>query len=187
MGSLNSAVELIKELEKDPSKEAHFGSLMELCHFKNVELSKKHQRYKGRVVFRGDNVRGKEGCLAVFSEQGTGASHQAAAKLVDAIARLPGNDGEEADACGAYTQAWLGGPETVSQAKCPETWIALPKHQWPVEWIGVYEKPVVRLYKALYGHPLAGLYWEKHCRQILLDFGWEPVKGWECLYLHRHE
>ena len=41
--------------------------------------------------------------------------------------------------------------------------------------------------KALYGHPLAGLYWEKHCRQILLDFGWEPVKGWECLYVHRQE
>ena len=85
-----------------------------------------------------------------FSEQGTGASHQAAAKFLDAIARLPGNDGEEADAVGAYTQAWLGGPDPVAQEKCPETWITLPKHQWPAEWHGVYEKPVVRLRKALY-------------------------------------
>ena len=96
LSTVREKEELIREIERDPTREAHFGSLMELCHLKNAELSKQHQRYKGRVVFRGDNVRDKEGYLAVFSEQGTGASHQAAAKFLDAIARLPGNDGEEA-------------------------------------------------------------------------------------------
>ena len=27
----------------------------------------------------------------------------------------------------------------------------------------------------LYGHPLAGLYWEKHCHDRLKNLGWEPV------------
>ena len=57
----------------------HFGSLMALCHIKHSELAESLQKYKGRVVFRGDNVRDESGYLAVFSEQGTSASHMAAA------------------------------------------------------------------------------------------------------------
>ena len=36
----------------------------------------------------------------------------------------------------------------------------------------------------LYGHPLAGLYWERHCQSALLKLGFQLVKGWECLYFH---
>ena len=32
----------------------HFASLMDICHLKNAELETKHQKYKGRVVLRGD-------------------------------------------------------------------------------------------------------------------------------------
>ena len=127
-------------------------------------------------MFRGDNTKDAEGYLAVFSEQGTSASNQAAAKFLDAISKMPGNDGEDADATGAYTQSDLDGPET---------WITLPQSQWPKSWKGKYTKPVVHLNKSLYGHPLAGLYWEKHCRKGILSCGFEPVPGWECLYMHR--
>ena len=34
----------------------HFASLMDICHLKNTELEAKHQKYKGRVVLRGDIV-----------------------------------------------------------------------------------------------------------------------------------
>ena len=34
----------------------HFASLMDICHLKNAELEAKHQKYKGRVVLRGDIV-----------------------------------------------------------------------------------------------------------------------------------
>ena len=34
----------------------HFASLMDICHLKNAELEAKHQKYKGRVVLRGDKV-----------------------------------------------------------------------------------------------------------------------------------
>ena len=35
----------------------HFASLMDVCHLKNAELETKHQKYKGRVVLRGDIVK----------------------------------------------------------------------------------------------------------------------------------
>ena len=35
-----------------------FASLMDICHLKNAELEAKHQKYKGRVVLRGDIVKG---------------------------------------------------------------------------------------------------------------------------------
>ena len=37
----------------------------------------------------------------------------------------------------------------------------------------------------LYGHPLAGLYWEKHCQNAIENAGFERIHGWECLYVHR--
>ena len=52
-------------------------------------------------------MKDEEGFYAVFSEQGTSASHLAAAKFLDAIARFPGNTGSDSDAIGAYTQVPL--------------------------------------------------------------------------------
>ena len=36
---------------------------------------RKDNVYKGRIVFRGDDVRNEEGFLAVFTEQGASAAH----------------------------------------------------------------------------------------------------------------
>eukprot|EP00973_Karenia_brevis_P011602 1570967-Karenia_brevis.AAC.1 len=60
------------------NEETHFGELMSLCFLKGAELDVKQQKYKGRVVFRGDKVKDQHDYLAVFSEQGTSASHMAA-------------------------------------------------------------------------------------------------------------
>jgi hypothetical protein len=78
---------------KREGKKIHFGSLMDMCHQKHSEQAESMRRYKGRVVFRGDQVKDEDGFYAVFSEQGTSASNMAAAKFLDAIARLPGNEG----------------------------------------------------------------------------------------------
>ncbi len=91
----------------------HFGSLMDLCHIKNSQLSKEFWTYKGRIFFRGDIVKDENGHFAVFTEQGASASHMAAAKFMDAIARMPGNDGEDSDAVGAYTQVALADAERL--------------------------------------------------------------------------
>ena len=56
----------------------HFASLMDICHLKNAELEAKHQKYKGRVVLRGDIVKDDSGSYAVFTEQGSSASQMTA-------------------------------------------------------------------------------------------------------------
>ena len=76
----------------------HFASLMDICHLKKSELETKHQKYKGRVVLRGDIVKDDSGPYAVFTEQGSPASQMTAAKIMDIISRLPGCDGQAADA-----------------------------------------------------------------------------------------
>ena len=58
----------------------HFATLMDICHLKNAELEAKHQKYKGRVVLRGDIVKDDSGSYAVFTEQGSSASQMTAAK-----------------------------------------------------------------------------------------------------------
>ena len=59
-------------------------------HLKNAELEAKHQKYKGRVVLRGDIVKDNSGSYAVFTEQGSSASQMTAAKIMDIMSRLPG-------------------------------------------------------------------------------------------------
>ena len=82
----------------------HFASLMDICHLKNAELEAKHQKYKGRVLLRGDIVKDDSGSYAVFTEQGSSASPMTAAKIMDIISRLPDCDGQAADAISASTQ-----------------------------------------------------------------------------------
>ena len=74
---------------------------------KNAVLEPKLQKYKGRVVLCGDIVKDDSGAYAVFTEQGSSASQMAAAKIMNVIARLPGCDGQAADAVSAYTQVKL--------------------------------------------------------------------------------
>ena len=49
------------------------------------------------------------------------------------------------------------------------------------------EDPVVLLERNLYGHPLAGLLWERQFEKIQLKYGWEKVSNWECLFVHREK
>ena len=49
------------------------------------------------------------------------------------------------------------------------------------------EDPVVPLEQNLYGHPLAGLLWERQCGKIRLQHGWEKVSNCECLFVHREK
>ena len=129
---------------------------------KNGELEAKHQKYKERVVFRGDIVKDDSGSHAVFTEQGSSASQMTATKIMDIISRLSGCDGQAADAV----------------SECPNIWIRLPRHKWPKSWSSM-EDPVVPLERNLYGHPLAGLLWERQFEKVLLEtvFGKRSKSG----------
>ena len=167
----------------------HVASLMDICHLKNAELEAKHQKYKGRVVLRGDIVKDNSGSYAVFTEQGSSASQMTAAKVMDIISRLPGCDGQAADAVSAYTQVKMEDAHKllkIPKSECPDIWIRLPRHKWPKSWSSMQD-PVVPLERNLYGHPLAGLLWERQFEKVLLKHGWEKIPNWECLFVHREK
>ena len=87
---------------RNEGRKVHFASLMDLCHLKNSELELQCQKYKGRVVLRGDNVKDDSGSYAVFTEEGSSESQMTAAKVMDVIAKLPGCGGQA-----AYTQVTM--------------------------------------------------------------------------------
>ena len=86
---VRSKSEVIDEAKTKGAK-VHFASLMDICHLKNAELETKPQKYKSRIVLRGDIVKDDSGSYAVFTEQGSSASQMTAAKIMDIISRLPG-------------------------------------------------------------------------------------------------
>ena len=155
----------------------HFASLMDICHLKNAEF------------LRGDVVKDDSGSYAVFTEQGSSASQKTAAKVMDIISRLPGCNGQAADAVSACTQVKMEDAHKLfkfPKSECPDIWIRPPRHKWPKSWSSM-EDPVVPLERNLYGHPLAGLLWERQFEKVLLKHGWEKVPNWECLFVHREK
>ena len=177
--------EVIDEARNDGRK-VRFASLMDLCHLKNSELEPQFQKYKGRVVLRGDIVKDDSGSYAVFTEQGSSASQMTAAKVMDTISKLPGCAGQAADAVSAYTQVEMeDAPKLlkIPKSECPDIWIRLPRHKWPKSWSSM-EDPVVPLERNLYGHPLAGLLWRRQSEKVLFKYGWEKVPNWECFCIN---
>ena len=147
------------------------------------------KKYKGRVVLRGDIVKDDSGSYAVFTEQGSSASEMTAANVMDIISRLPGCDGQAADAVSAFSQVKMeDAPKVLKIAKseCSDIWIRLARHKWPKSWSSM-EDPVVPLERNLYGHLFAGLLWERQFEKILLKYSWEEVPNWECLFVHRRK
>jgi hypothetical protein len=160
----------------------HFGTLRDICAEKHSELPEDKRKYKGRVVFGGHDVRNEAGLQVLFDDGGSGASFISASKLLDAVAMLPGNAGEQADAPMAYTQCELG---AETEGPTTQTWVELPTYMWPREWVNKgYRRPVVPLRLALYGHPMAGVYWERYSHARPLKVGFERIPGWECLFVH---
>ena len=169
MTKVRSKTDVIQVAQKE-GRTVHFAALMDTCHLKKAEMEPKSQEYKGRVILWDDMVKDDFGSHAVFTEQGSSASQMTAAKIMDGIARLPGCAGQAADAVSAYTQVKMKGAPTLSKipkSECPDFWIRLPRHTWPKSWSNI-EEPVVLVERNLYGHPLAGLLWERHFQKVLL-------------------
>jgi hypothetical protein len=104
---------------------------------------------------------------------------------LDAVSLLPGNYGEQSDAPSACTQSQLFAG--MKGDNCPETWIELPESQWTAKWRKLHaetgQRPVCRLLKSLHGHPLSGLFWEKHYTTALAQkTGFQKMLGWECMF-----
>ena len=161
----------------------HLGYLHGLMVEKNSELpdGDENKKLKYRVVFLGDRVRTQNWEQAMFQDQGSAPATMEAAKFADMYGLFPGHDVEQADAEQAYVQAELKGPPT---------YVVLPEDGLPTdpELLAKFKsmrQPVVRLRKALYGHPDSGTFWEEHCDAKVRSCGFIPVsESWPSCYYH---
>ena len=73
---------------KISGRKIHLGRLFDICVLKGSELPEGHvnRKWKGRVVFGGNNVQDGYGLAATFPEAGSGASVSAASKLLGCTA-----------------------------------------------------------------------------------------------------
>ena len=104
------------------------------------------------------------------------------------MSRLPGCAGQVADAVSVKLRSkWK---MLQNYWKFPnrnlQTFGFVYHDEWLKSWSSI-EDPVVPLERNLYGHPLAGLLWERQFENILLKYGWEKVSNWECLFVHREK
>ena len=138
----------------------------------------KHQKYKGRVVLRGEIVKDDSGSYAVFTEQGSSASHMTAAEVMDIISRLPGCAGQAAE-CSICLHPSKNERRSKIIKSFPCQNVEIYGHVFH-DTNGpnhgqTFEDPVVPLEWKLYGHPLAGLLWERQFEEVLMELGWEEV------------
>jgi len=161
--------ELIERAKRDKDT-IHLGELMPICSIKFWEMPPEQHKYKGRICFRGDNVRDEQGAAAVFQEISANPTSVHDANSNMAYGRLPGNKTTQADAVRAYIQSLLRSKH--------KTWVAVPKELWPASWHKQgFKKPMCLLERAIYGHPESGGHWEAHLTETVVHLGGVPVEG----------
>ena len=154
----------------------HVGRIFDIIVEKGSELPEGDpgRKFKGRVVFQGNNVWDENYDVALFQDLSSSPATMEAGKFVDFYGMLPGHDAGQSDAEQAYTQTTLKGVPTV---------VRLPPEQWPDSWKGMRD-PVCPLILALYGHPDSGGFWEQHCEEHVLSLGFKLIPSWYSCYWH---
>lgn len=168
--------DVVKEA-KTKGKEVHMARIHGICVGKNYQLPKGNpsRKFKGRGVLLGNQVKNQHWEAVFFQDLGNSPATFEASRWADFYGCLPGNDVKLADAIQAYIQAELSGPPC---------WVELPEDAWPDNInFRKYRRPVVRLVKALYGHP--DTMWEQHCDRNVRALGFVPVgEEWPSMYFH---
>ena len=130
----------------------------DLCHLNNADLARDLQKYRGRVVLRGNNVKDEGGYRAVFAGQGASGRADGRGTVLEQYVKNSGMTGEASDAVSEYAQVKMVNASTLLkllEKECPEFWIRMPPPRRPKARNSV-DDLVVRLERHLYGHPLAG-------------------------------
>jgi len=104
----------VSEEARKQGVKAHVGRIFGICVEKGSELPEGSpgRKFKGRVVFQGNQVRDEENLGALFNDLGSSPATMAAGRFVDFYGLLKGHKIEQADAVRAYTQAPLMGVTT---------------------------------------------------------------------------
>ena len=112
--------------------------------------------------------KGKTVSYAVFTEQGSSASQMTAAKIMNIISRR--SISLYQSKIGSCSQIIENSEVRMSRYLDTSTKTQIAKINFP------HGRRVVPLERNLYGHPLAGLLWERHFEKVLLEHGWEKVQ-----------
>ena len=170
--------DVVAEAKKN-KKEVHMARVHGICFEKNYQLSEDNpgRKFKGRGVLLGNQVKNQHWEAAFFQDLGNSPASFEASRWADFYGCLPGHAVKLADAIQAYIQAKLKGP------LC---WVELPTDAWPPEiqcW--KFRRPVVRLDKALYGHPDSGTMWEQHVTRKSKKLVLNPLErnGLLCIFM----
>ena len=171
--------DVVREAKKNGT-EVHMARIHGICVEKNYQLPKGNpsRKFKGRGVLLGNQVKNQFWEAAFFQDLGNSPATFEASRWADFYGCLPGHGVKLADAIQAYIQAVLTGPPC---------WVELPEDAWPddIDFRKV-RRPVVRLVKALYGHPDSGTMWEQHRDRKVRELDFVPVgEEWPSMYFHK--
>eukprot|EP00435_Cladocopium_sp_Y103_P061888 s184_g23.t1 len=170
--------DVVREAKKN-KEEVHMARVHGICVEKNYQLPQGdvRRKFKGRGVLLGNQVKNQNWEAAFFQDLGNSPASFEASRWADFYGCLPGHDVKLADALQAYIQAKLTGP------LC---WVEIPTDAWPPGFeYWKFRGPVVRLDKALYGHPDSGTMWEKHCDTQVRTINFQPIgEEWPSMYFH---
>ena len=160
----------LKQECRTTGRRVQIAELLTLCGVKHFELHPTQHKYKGRVVFRGDQVRDAAGNPVLFGSEETATTPTGLVGLAACLfyGLRPGHATSIADAIQAYLQAKIG----------KETWVIIPRELWLPEWSQKYSadsRLVVKLEKSLYGHPESGKRWQDHLTAQLKRLGGREI------------
>jgi len=154
---------------RSSKEKIHYGDLLTLCSIKHWECSADLHKYKGRICFRGDQVKDEEGAFAIFQEMSSSPAAIQGVNATIAYGCFPGHTITVSDALRAYVQSLLKSKH--------KTWVHIPHALRPKHWNNKYKRPMCLLERALYGHPESGGHWQNHLTAAIIAAGGEAVEG----------
>jgi hypothetical protein len=158
-------------------KEVNFGFIFSICSRKHSE-DPSRAMWKGRLVFSGHRITDQVHAQTFFNDVSSAPVSMAACRAFVLAGMRKGYTTRVADVTAAYLQANMDLPRDVV------TWAELPAELVPPEWAHM-KTPVVPLRKAVYGHPMSGLLWERRLEKVLFAQGWSCIEGWPSAYVHK--
>lgn len=152
----------------------HIARVFPVHGIKDAEdANKETHNWRVRAVFGGNHIRTTTGLTAVFQEIHSTPLTMEAARVLIFLALYFGFIILQADCVKAYLQALMTGVPTF---------VKLPRAWWPADWHKRFKEPVVRLKRALYGHPLAGEIWHEHIETAIRKLGYKSMLEWPSMY-----
>ena len=164
---------LLKQQAKARGEEIKIAEVLTLAGIKHSELPEEFHRNKGRIVYRGDQIRNQSGEHVFFADNETATTPTAIAALNLTLWFDLRTIVSCADCVQAYLQCKLYG----------NTWVILPFELWLPEWKQKYDPLIDSSH--FYGHPQSGNLWQAHLEKQLLAMNGVPIEQYPSNFVFR--